>query len=166
MELVDIINSRNEYTGNIKDRKELVDGEFRNLVHVWIINSKGEFLIQKRSALKKHYPNKWSVTSVCVLSKETLVEACVRECREELNVDIDVNKLEFKMTFKKDPVIVQVFVLWQDVDVDKIKLQKEEVSEYKFISRDKLKNLINTNHAAGSIKYFDFLEKVIDKIVE
>ena len=83
MELVDVLDNRNEYTGSIKGRKELSEGEFRNLVHIWIINSKGEFLLQKRSNLKKHFPNKWSVTRGCTLSKESLVETCRRECKEE-----------------------------------------------------------------------------------
>lgn len=166
MELVDVLDNRNEYTGIIKGRKELLEGEFRNLVHIWIINSRGEFLLQKRSNLKKHFPNKWSVTSGCTLSKETLVETCRRECKEELNVEIDINKLEYEMTFKKDPVIVQVFVLRQDVDIEKVVLQEEEVSDIKFMSRDKIIQLIESDDAAGSIKYFEFLEKIIDKKME
>ena len=68
MELVKIYNNRNEYIDKIKDRKELENGEYRNLVHIWIINSKGEFLLQRRSEMKKHFPNMWSVTSGCVHS--------------------------------------------------------------------------------------------------
>lgn len=166
MELVDVLNNRNEYTGSIKDRKELLEGEFRNLVHIWIINSNGEFLLQKRSGLKKHFPNKWSVTSGCTLSKESLIQTCKRECKEELNVDVDINNLEYEMTFKKDPVIVQVFVLRQEVDLNKVVLQEEEVSDIKYMSRDEIIKLINSDEAAGSIKYFEFLEKIIDKKVE
>lgn len=166
MELVDVLDNRNEYTGSIKGRKELSEGEFRNLVHIWIINSKGEFLLQKRSKLKKHFPNKWSVTSGCTLSKESLVETCRRECKEELNVEIDINNLEYEMTFKKDPVIVNVFVLRQDVDIRNVVLQEEEVSDIKFMTKDEIVKLIDSDGAAGSIKYFEFLEKIIDKKME
>ena len=34
MELVKIYNNRNEYIDKIKDRKELENGEYRNLVHI------------------------------------------------------------------------------------------------------------------------------------
>ena len=81
MELVNILNKRNEFTGEIKDRKTLIQNEYRNLVHIWVINSKGEFLIQKRSASKKHYPNMWSVTSGCVNFDESFVDACKRELK-------------------------------------------------------------------------------------
>ena len=69
MELVDILNKRNEYTGEIKDRKALIENEYRNLVHIWIINDKKELLIQQRSFKKKHFPGLWSVTSGCLDSK-------------------------------------------------------------------------------------------------
>ena len=74
MELVKIYNSKNEYIDKIKDRKKLEKGEYRNLVHVWIINSKGELLLQRRSENKKHFPNMWSVTSGCVHSDESFVQ--------------------------------------------------------------------------------------------
>lgn len=166
MELVDILNKQNEYTGVIKDRKSLIEGEYRNLVHIWIINSKNEILIQRRSKLKKHFPNKWSVTSGCVDTKESLVETCIRECKEELNVDVDKNNLEYVMSYKKNPVIVQVFVLYQDIELEKIKLQEEEVSEIKFVNSDELKEIILNGECAGSIKYYDFLEKVLKNELE
>lgn len=166
MELVDILNKRNEYTGIIKDRKELKDGECRNLVHIWIINDKGEFLIQQRAMTKKHFPGMWSVTSGCVHSKENFSEACIRECKEELNVDLDINNLEYMMSFKKDPIIVQVYVLYQNVNIDSIILQKEEVSSMKFVKRNELKEMINRKETAGSINYFEFFEQILDKNIE
>ena len=132
MDLVEILNKQNEYTGEIKKRNELADGEYRNLIHLWIIDDEGKILIQKRASAKKHYPNKWSITSGCVNSKESFVETCIREAKEELNVEIDINNLEYEMTFKKNPVIVNVFVLRQDVDIRNVVLQEEEVSDIKF----------------------------------
>ena len=163
MELVDVLDNRNEYTGSIKGRKELSEGEFRNLVHIWIINSKGEFLLQKRSNLKKHFPNKWSVTSGCTLSKESLVETCRRECKEELNVDIDVENLEYYMSFKKKPTVAQIFVLRQNVDLDKVIVQKEEVSEVKLVTKEELINMINNNECANTINYMNVLFDIIDE---
>ena len=70
------------------------------------------------------------------------------------------------MTFKKDPVIVNVFVLRQDVDIRNVVLQEEEVSDIKFMTKDEIMKLIDLDDAAGSIKYFEFLEKIIDKKME
>ena len=161
MELVKVLDKKNEYTGNIKGRKELVENEYRNLVHIWVINSKGELLIQKRSALKKHYPNLWSVTSGCVHYDETFVDTCKRELKEEINVDLNEDNLEYVMSYKLKEVVVQVYTLYQDVDVSKIKLQEEEVSDYKFVTKEELLEMIEKEETAGSINYFEFFYKVL-----
>ena len=166
MELVKIYNSKNEYIDKIKDRKELEKGEYRNLVHVWIINSKGELLLQRRSENKKHFPNMWSVTSGCVHYDESFVQTCKREVKEELDVDLDENNLEYMISYKLEKVIAQVFVLYQDVDINKVKVQEEEVSEVKFVKCEELEKMIKDNITAGSINYFDFLKRVINKEIK
>lgn len=166
MELVKIYNNRNEYIDKIKDRKELENGEYRNLVHIWIINSKGELLLQRRSEMKKHFPNMWSVTSGCVHSDESFVQTCKREVKEELNVDLDENNLEYMISYKLEKVIAQVFVLYQDVDINKVRVQEEEVSEVKFVTCEELEEMIKNNMTAGSINYFDFLKRVINKEIK
>ena len=49
MELVDKLNNKRQSLNKTAERQEKVDGEYRQSVHTWIMNSKGEFLIQKRS---------------------------------------------------------------------------------------------------------------------
>lgn len=163
MDLVEILNKQNEYTGEIKKRNELADGEYRNLIHLWIIDDEGKILIQKRASAKKHYPNKWSITSGCVNSKESFVETCIREAKEELNVDIDVENLEYYMSFKKKPIVAQIFVLRQNVDLDKVIVQKEEVSEVKLVTKEELINMINNNECANTINYMNVLFDIIDE---
>lgn len=166
MELVKVLDKKNEYTGNIKDRKELIENEYRNLIHIWVINSNGELLIQKRSSLKKHYPNLWSVTSGCVHLDESFVDTCKRELKEEINVELNENNLEYVMSYKLREVVVQVYVLYQDVDVSKIKLQEEEVLDYKFVTKDELLRMIKIKETAGSINYFEFFYKVLKNELE
>ena len=163
MDLVEILNKQNEYTGSIKKRNELVDGEYRNLIHLWIIDDEGKILIQRRSKEKKHYPNKWSITSGCVNNKETFVETCIREAKEELNIDIEVNNLEYYMSFKKKPTIAQIFVLRQNVDLEKIIVQKEEVSEVRLVTKNELIELINNNECANTINYMNLLFDILDE---
>ena len=47
MEFVDIYNDKHEKMNYTKERKELVDGEFRLSCFVWIINGKNEILHKK-----------------------------------------------------------------------------------------------------------------------
>ena len=50
MELIDIVDENNEITGQVEDRMVAYEkGLWRRVVSCWIINEKGELLIQKRS---------------------------------------------------------------------------------------------------------------------
>lgn len=58
MELIDIVNENNEFTGQIEEREIAYEkGLWRRTVSCWIMNEKGEILLQKRSSNKKKNPN-------------------------------------------------------------------------------------------------------------
>ena len=76
------------------------------------------------------------------------------------------NNLEYVMSYKLREVVVQVYVLYQDVDVSKIKLQEEEVLDYKFVTKDELLRMIKIKETAGSINYFEFFYKVLKNELE
>ena len=84
MELVDVYNNKHERINIKKDRKKLVNGEFRLSCFVFIINDNGEILIQQRLATAKKCPNMWEVASGGVNSGETSLEGAIREIKEEL----------------------------------------------------------------------------------
>ena len=58
MEIVDVYNKRKELTKEKKERYERINGKYTQYIHVWIMNDKNQFLIQKRSENKKINPNK------------------------------------------------------------------------------------------------------------
>ena len=88
MEIVDKFNNKRQALNKTAERSEKIDGEYRQSVHTWIQNSKGEFLIQKRTPNKKNFPNMWSQTGGGVDEGETTLQAALRECKEELGIDI------------------------------------------------------------------------------
>ena len=58
MELIDIVNENNEFTGQIEEREIAYEkGLWRRTVSCWIMNEKGEILLQKRSSNKKILTN-------------------------------------------------------------------------------------------------------------
>lgn len=57
-------------------------------MHIWIINSKSELLIQKRPDHLKHLPGIWAATGGAVIQGEDSKTAACREAKEELGVDI------------------------------------------------------------------------------
>ncbi len=46
MELVDVLNKQKEFTGEVTDKHKVPAGCYRLSVHIWIINDKGELLLQ------------------------------------------------------------------------------------------------------------------------
>lgn len=59
MEYLDILDEKGNKTGEVKPRQEVHSkGYWHKGVHIWIINSKKELLVQRRSANKDVYPNK------------------------------------------------------------------------------------------------------------
>ncbi len=61
--------------GNLTGREclrgtKLKDDEYNEIVHVWILNSRGELLISQRAPTKS-YPDKWETTCGCVTADET-----------------------------------------------------------------------------------------------
>ena len=66
----------------------LSNGQYVMVVYVWIVNSRDEILIQKRSEQKKDLPGTWATHSGCVLAGESSLQACIREPLEEIGIHI------------------------------------------------------------------------------
>jgi len=87
-EWVPLVDEQGKILGRAT-RKEVHSGpgKLHPVVHLHIINSKGEIYLQKRSMLKDTFPGKWD-TSVGghVDLGETIEQALLRETAEELNI--------------------------------------------------------------------------------
>lgn len=117
MEILDIIDTNDMVIGTAS-RTEVYEKKLSHrIVHVFLFNTKGELILQKRSKYVSFCPLHWS-TSVGghVLSWETYEEAGKREYKEELwieawNIDL-LAYLDFTTTtwiFKKIFVFKWIF---------------------------------------------------------
>ena len=61
---------------------------FHLVVHVWIVNAKGEYLISQRAASRPSYPLMWECVGGSVLRGESSVDGAVREVKEEVGIDL------------------------------------------------------------------------------
>ena len=124
----------------------------------------GQFLMQKRSMRKKVYPGKWSVTGGAVDLGESTVDAVYRECKEELGIDVNPDKVELMMSVKRKNVFVDIFLDKENWNINDFKLQEEEVDDVKWFERKELKAIIEGKETSDSItKYFNFLCDLIDE---
>ena len=95
MELVDIVDENNKLTGQVEDRWVAYNkGLWRRTVSCWIMNEKGEVLLQKRTPNKKRNPNKWAKTGGQVDRRETVEEGIIREVKEEIGIEIPKNQIK------------------------------------------------------------------------
>ena len=71
MELWDLYNENRELLGRDHIRgEEIPEGCYHLVVHVWIRNSKGEYLISRRSADRPSFPLLWECVGGSVLKGE------------------------------------------------------------------------------------------------
>jgi isopentenyl-diphosphate delta-isomerase type 1 len=155
-EYIDIVDDGGNPTGERK-LKSLVhkEGSRHKTVHVWIINSKGELMIQRRSPMKENHPNLWDISCAGHISAgETSLQAATRETKEELNMTIKEQNLEYLFTVNNPPITlnngVYIDYEFQDVyllkigsDVPDFKLQIEEVAEIKWIPWRELQKMVH-----------------------
>ena len=135
-------------------------GFYHKPVWIWIINDKGEILVQKRAACKKKSPNKWDMPSAGhVLAGETVLEGAVRETYEELGVETTESDYEFLFEYIKDSSfeLAQVYLLKKNIN--KFKLQESEVAEVKWLNYEDFKKLLFSDDFAPHD--YEYREQVI-----
>ncbi|CUU47138.1 NUDIX hydrolase [Clostridium beijerinckii] len=167
MELRDIYNNKGYKTGVRKERSEkLEDGEYYLATEVWIINSRSEILIQQRSSNKDVLPNMWGLTTGCMVSGEGSEEGALREVNEEIGLYIEKNELNFIRRIFRENSIWDIYFVYKDVELSKLILQKEEVSNVKFVSIEEFNNMLLSGELFEYPEIYDMLSLIDDKVSE
>lgn len=178
-EFFDVLTEKGQYTGNVETREQChKQGLWHKAVVVFIINSKKQVLLQRRSPNKKMWPNMWDITAGGhVLAGEFGFQAIIREAKEELGLDLNKNDITFigssiSTNIKGDIInnhFNEYYIARKDIDETELKLQEEEVSEVKWIDKDEIIEKIKDNYNGITdkegcweylIKYYEWLENI------
>lgn len=146
MEEWDIVNEFRERTGKTWIRgEEMIVGDYHQVVHVWIMNSKGEFLIQQRQPWKVGWPNMWDCAAAgSVLIGETSEMGATREVSEELGIELQMEHAELLFTIKFSRGFDDHWLVRQEIDVEQLNLQYEEVADARWATVDEIYELVES----------------------
>ena len=127
------------------------------------MNDKNEILIQQRSSNRKMFPNMWANTGGACISGETSIETVIRELKEELNIDVNKEHLEFIATYKREKDYVDVWLLKENINTKDIKFIDGEVQDVKWVSIDEWFKMLKEGIAIkSSTDYFlNYVNKII-----
>ena len=144
-----LVDSDDNEQGTMEKVEAHKKGKLHRAFSIFVLNSKNEILLQKRSEIKYHSAGKW--TNTCCSHprySETLEGAAHRRLKEEMGFDCE---LEFKFSFlyktELDNNLIEheldhVFIGHYD---NKPKINILEASDWRFVSIQKIEKEIEMN---------------------
>ena len=167
IEIWDVLDENGNATGKTALRGQgiLKSGEYHLVVHIWIVSSSGQFLIQRRADDKKLMPGEWAATGGAAISGEDSFAAASRELFEELGIKSDRNSLKKLERIKRRNSLLDVWAIICDIPENKLVLQRSEVAQAKWVSERELRKMIeNGNFHNYGKEYFDSIFEKIKSI--
>jgi len=162
MELWDLYDANRQKIGRDHIRGEKIpDGCYHLVVHVWIRNRAGQYLISQRSASRKSFPLMWETVGGSVLKGEDSLEAAVREVQEEVGLQLDpadgrlmFTKLREEYRGERYADILDVWLWEYDRPVDLTSATSEEVAQSHWMSAEQIRQLFDDGKLVDSLEYF------------
>ena len=162
MELWDLYTEDRKLIGTEHIRGEkLPENMYHLVVHVWIKNSKGQYLISQRSANRPTFPLMWECVGGSVLKGESSIDGAIREAKEEVGVELlpDNGKLIFSknrkiIDGKRFNDILDVWLFQYDGDVTLINATTDEVKQIVWMDKNQILDLLKQNELVDTLKYF------------
>ena len=140
-ELWDVYDENRRKTGLLHRRGDyLPEGQYHLVVHVWMLNSEGKFLITKRSP-NKGFPNTWESTGGSALAGDDSLTAALREVKEETGLTLDPNRGELLFTMRRNDYFRDVWLFRQDFDLGNVVLQPSETVDKMYADRKTIQRM-------------------------
>ena len=166
-EMIDLYDNARRVVRTADKSEPIPDGLNKLSVHVWIMNASGQFLLQQRVATAKKFPNMWGQTGGGAQSGESSWDACVRESMEELGLKLDIKKSIWIGTFRRPADFIDVWLVYNDTNIEDLKLQTSEVQNAKWAFKDDIQQMLSDGIFVPSVipglqlvyTYLDMMKK-------
>ena len=157
MELWDLYSRDRRLTGETHIRGEKLPPErYHLVVHVWIRNSKGEWLISQRAASRPTFPLKWECVGGSVTAGEDSLTGAIREAKEEVGVDLDPQqgKLVSSTVREHFQDIKDVWMFLYDGEIDLRNATTDEVADMCWMTVEEIRVLYGAGELVHTLGYF------------
>ena len=141
----------------------LAEEEYLKMVEAWIVNPRGEILVQRRSLNCIIYPGYWTLTTGHFQSGESAHDACVREVKEELGIDVSACPISTIMEISRTPeghLLWELLLVEADFRTSECKFEPLEVAEAKWVAPDELRNMLKNDRMFYYPEICDVIEIV------
>lgn len=163
MEYWDIYDEKRNFTGKKKGKYEKwEDFEYHLATECWVINSDNEILIQQRSQKCEILPGIWAMTTGRVVSGEDTLNGGIRELKEELGIATVEEDFKLIESHISRNMIWDIYFVRKNVELDKLVLQEEEVSDAKLVTTDELRKMLKDGTAYEYDEIYELLD-IIDR---
>lgn len=164
MEKRDLYDINKKLTGEtIYKNEKIPANRYILVVLVFIQNSQGKFLIQKRS---KQKDGKYASTGGHPKTGETSIDGIITEIKEELGLTVKPKELELIFSGQENvkQVFFDIYYMRKDFNISDLKLQKEEVDFVEWLSFKEIETLIKKDlflesHAEELYRLKEIFEK-------
>ena len=101
----------------------------------------------------------WECTSGSVIAGESSYDGIIREIKEEIGIDIDINQKNMIHSFIDDDAIFEMWYFKQDVDIGNTDLQISEVDNIKYMNKKEILKMIRDKEICP---IFECIERLVN----
>lgn len=161
-EIWDLYDENRKLIGreHVKGEQLPMDG-YHLVVHVWIRNSKGKYLISQRSANRPTNPLMWECVGGSVVKGEDSLQGAIREAKEEIGIDLDPEKGKALFTKTRKVIdgktfndIMDVWLFEYDGEANLSNATTDEVAQVTWMNKAQIKELFERNMFVKTLEYF------------
>ncbi len=156
MEMWDLYDIDRTVIGEHIRGNELPANSYHLVVHVWIKNNQGKYLISQRAKNRPTFPLMWECVGGSVLKGETSLQGALRETAEEVGIELlpQNGKLLFSNIRKQFNDIVDVWLFTYDGIVSLKNATTDEVEQTVWLDRNDIMRLKQGNKLVDTLDYF------------
>ena len=142
-----LVDPSDREVGNLsKENCHLGEGTLHRAFSIFIANSRGDILMQQRSAQKRLWPNYWS-NSCCSHPRkgESIIDAAHRRLEQELNLHSALEKIyqfEYKARYKDIGTEHELCTVYVGFSDENVSANANEISDWRWLPPARIDSML------------------------